>query len=248
MHLAVLMTNTDETDFAQRHPKDAEKFATMIEKVRPDWTVESFSVKDGVFPTEISAFDGIIITGSPASVHDGTAWIERLEEVVRSAFTKGLPMFGACFGHQVIAQALGGRVGPNPEGWVFGIATAQSIAPPKWADGIATSFRQYAAHIEQVTELPKDAKIWASAPNCPVVGFTVGDQIFTTQNHPEMTHDFMQALVEEYGSKLPREVIERAQQSLSEPVDDAPFNESIARFFENAVEAPQATACDPNKA
>ena len=58
MHLAVLMTNTDESDFAQRHPKDGEKFKALIQSVRPDWTVSSFHVKDGVFPDDILAFDG----------------------------------------------------------------------------------------------------------------------------------------------------------------------------------------------
>lgn len=227
-------TNTDESAFAQQHPKDGEKFARMIAAVRPDWTVSSFSVKDGEFPEDVADFDGVMITGSPASVHDGDAWIAKLKDLIRGAFKAGLPLFGACFGHQAIASALGGRVGPNPEGWVFGIADAQVTKAPEWALELPTAFRQYAAHIEQVTDLPDQAKVWASAPHCPVVGFTIGSRVFTTQNHPEMTHDFMRALVDEYGTKLPEGVADVARRSLASPVDPLPFSEAIARFFEQA--------------
>ena len=68
MHLALLMTNTDESDFAQDHPRDGEKFTTLVHLVRPDWRVEVFNVKDGVFPGDITDFDGVMITGSPSSV------------------------------------------------------------------------------------------------------------------------------------------------------------------------------------
>lgn len=70
MHLALLMTNTDESAFAQRHPKDGEKFAQLIQSVRPTWQVTSYSAKDGAFPADITAYDGVMISGSPASVHD----------------------------------------------------------------------------------------------------------------------------------------------------------------------------------
>lgn len=237
MHLAVLMTNTDESDFAQRHPKDGQKFADMIASVRPDWQVSSFAVKDGTFPGELSGFDGVMITGSPASVHDGEAWIARLEQVVRDCVAAGVPLFGACFGHQVIAKALGGTVGPNPGGWVFGLAQAEVTEAPEWAKGLGDGFGQYAAHIEQVTSLPAGARVWARADFCDTVGFVIGNRVFTTQNHPEMTHGFMEALVQEYSPKLPPEVSAQAQASLAQRADTEAFAEAIARFFEQAQRA-----------
>ena len=80
MHLAILMTNTDESAFAQAHPKDGEKFAALIHAVRPDWSCDVFAVKDGVFPDDLAAFDGVMVTGSPASVHDDEPWIGRLRK------------------------------------------------------------------------------------------------------------------------------------------------------------------------
>ena len=100
MKIAILMTNTDESDFAARHPKDGKKFTDFIQLVRPEWEPVVFSVKDGDFPSDIAEFDGFIITGSPASVGDDADWIQRLMSLIREIHVNKIPMFGACFGHQ----------------------------------------------------------------------------------------------------------------------------------------------------
>ena len=238
MHLAILMTNTDESDFAQAHPKDGEKFAALIHSVRPDWTCEVFSVKDGVFPEDLSAFDGVMITGSPASVHDGEPWIDRLLETIRAIVARGIPLFGACFGHQAIALALGGTVEKNPGGWVFGLTKAEIVDPAPWMQPLSSELKQYGAHIEQVTKAPEGARVLISSAACPVGGFSIGDRVYTTQNHPEMTPGFIAALVEEYAGKLPEDVIGRARASLAEKADYAVFAETVARFFEQAATPP----------
>lgn len=235
MRLALLMTNTDESDFAQRHPKDGEKFARLIQSVRPAWQVTFYSVKDGVFPTDITAYDGVMISGSPASVHDTDAWVGQLFELIRDIYAKGIPMFGACFGHQAIAMALGGRVGPNPKGWVFGLTHADIVHKTSWMQGLPATLKQYGAHIEQVIEMPKNAVVISANSTCPVAGFHIGNTIYTTQNHPEMTSDFMAALVAEYAPKLPADVAVTAKASLADSAGTSVYANSIAQFFENAV-------------
>lgn len=234
MRLAVLMTNTDESSFANAHPKDGEKFAQMIRAVRPDWTCKSYRVKDGVFPVTLADFDGIMITGSPASMHDGDAWIAQLEETIRAAFNAQIPLFGACFGHQAIATALGGQVATNPGGWVFGLADAEVVARPDWTCDLPDVLRQYAAHVEQVTVLPEDAQVLLRSQACPIAGFAIGNRVYTTQNHPEMTHDFITALVAEYADKLGAEVAKTARTSLTQQAHSTAYATSIARFFEHA--------------
>jgi hypothetical protein len=98
---------------------------------------------------------------------------------------------------------------------------------------------QYGAHIEQVTRLPEGARVLIGSAACPAGGFSIGNRVYTTQNHPEMTPDFIAALVEEYAEKLPADVIEKARASLSEEADYREFAESIARFFEQAVNLPR---------
>lgn len=238
MHLAILMTNTDESDFAQAHPKDGEKFTALIHSVRPNWSTEVFSVKDGIFPDKAARFDGLIITGSPASVRGGDAWIDRLLDLIRGAAARGQPMFGACFGHQAIALALGGEIGDNPHGWSMGLIRTEVVETPPWAGSLGRWFNQHGGHTEQVTKLPPGARVLTRADGCRVAGYAIGKTVYTTQNHPEITDEFSAALIAEYTPMVPAEVGDRARASLAGSADIAAYAGTIAGFFETAQIAP----------
>lgn len=225
MHLAILMTNTDETPFADRHPRDGEKFQVLLQEARSDWSFEVFSVKDGIFPNDINLFDGVIVTGSPASVRDAEDWVSDLLHLLRDIIAMKKPMFGACFGHQAIATALGGTVDYNPKGWVLGTVETDLAGQDR-------SLRLYAAHKEQVTELPVGAEIVASTDGCKIAGFAIGDHVLTTQYHPEMTDEFIAALLEEMSSDLPSDMIAPAIDSLERPAQRKEVASLIATFFE----------------
>jgi GMP synthase-like glutamine amidotransferase len=222
MHIAVLMANTDDSAFAQAHPGDGSKFETLLHELRPDWRVSVYAVKDGQFPTAGAVHDGWIITGSPASVHDQEAWVARLEALIRDLVAQKQPLFGACFGHQAIAKALGGVVGDNPDGWAFGLVETEM-------EGV--KIRLYAAHREQVLVLPPGAVAVGGNAECPVGAFAM-PQVLTTQYHPEMTPEFVAALVAEYAPKLPADAAARARASLAVAADRAVIAARIVRFFE----------------
>lgn len=233
MKLATLVTNTDDSAFAHARDLDDAKFAKLIAMVRPGWQTSAFNLKDGVFPDDPAAFDGVMITGSPASVHDGVPWIARLEELIRQMVGQGVPVFGACFGHQAIAKALGGTVGYNPDGWALGLVETQVSAPAPWM-GKAGRFALYAAHKEQVTEPPAGVRILTETPGCPVGGFAIGGHVYTTQYHPEIAPQFMADLLDEIAGEVPQEVLAQARATLANPPDQRDFAETIARFFETA--------------
>lgn len=236
MHLAILMTNTDESAFARARPKDGEKFTTLIKEVRPDWTTEVYSVKDGVFPDDMDRFDGAMITGSPASVRDKDAWVKRLLELIRDMDARCMPVFGACFGHQAIALALGGEVGKNPGGWVHGAARVAPVSALPFDDGPGPRVL-YASHVEQVTTPPDGARVVLRGEDCPVGGFLKGRHIFTTQYHPEMTDGFIADLVEETADYVGADVTAKARASLAQVADRAEIAEQIVGFFEWAQRA-----------
>ena len=223
MHIAVLMANTDESKFAARHPKDGSKFETLLHELRPDWRVSVYSVKDGQFPADGARYDGWIITGSPASVHDSAPWVGQLFALIRRLVATGQPLFGACFGHQAIAKALGGVVGYNPSGWVFGLTETEMEGQP---------ISLYAAHKEQVLTLPEGAVVRGGNADCPVGSFAIGDKVLTTQYHPEMTPEFIAALVQELSADLPAPVIDKARRSLVQTADRDRITARIVRFFE----------------
>lgn len=226
MHLAILMTNTDDSAFAQEHPDDGQKFTTLLHRARPDWRIEVFSVKDGMFPKSLD-FDGLLITGSPASVHDDAAWIPKLEELVRRAIAQKIPLFGACFGHQVIAKALGATVATNPAGWVLGLLKTEF-------EQTNTSVPMYAAHKEQVTSLPEGAHRVAKTEGCPIAGFAINDHVLTTQYHPEMSHQFVSALLHEFADDIGRDITTAAAKTLTSDTDADALAEWIASFFERS--------------
>jgi GMP synthase-like glutamine amidotransferase len=232
MHIAVLVTNTDDSAFAARHPRDAEKFRDMLRAVRPGWKVTAFDLVRGDFPADPGAYDGLLIGGSPASVHDAAPWIARLSGLIRQVAGQ-VPMAGVCFGHQAIAQALGGRVGANPCGWVLGCVDLELTDPAAWTDGPAT-LRIAAAHNEQVLSLPRGAVAMGRSTGCPVAAFRMGDRIFCTQHHPEMTAGFIAALVEEVAPGLPESQAVAARNSLQTPPQGPVFARWMAAFLEAA--------------
>jgi GMP synthase-like glutamine amidotransferase len=223
MHIAILVTNTDTSDFALARPLDGEKFTTMLRSVRPDWQTTVFEVTEGSFPTEDAQFDGWLIGGSPASVHDSQPWIAQLFALIRRLIAEGQPIFGACFGHQAIALALGGKVERNPGGWVFGLVQTEIAG---------RALRLYGSHSEQVIDLPPGATLLGGNPDCPIGSFAIAGRVMTTQYHPEMSHGFICDLVEEYADDLPRPVLESARKSLSNKADSVTIAETIAAFFE----------------
>jgi GMP synthase-like glutamine amidotransferase len=223
MRIAVLVTNTDESAFAQRHPKDGDKFAMLLHGQRPTWDVVAYAVKDGVFPPHDARFDGWIVTGSPASVHDDAPWVRQLLALIRQLDDQKARIFGACFGHQAIALALGGAVEDNPAGWVFGATDTVMESHP---------IRLYAAHREQVLQLPPRATSLGGNADCPIGSFAIGNHVLTTQYHPEMTPQFIAALTEELSAKLPADVVHAARQSLGKVAETARIARRIVDFFE----------------
>ncbi|MFN3937858.1 MAG: type 1 glutamine amidotransferase [Gemmobacter sp.] len=237
MRIAVLDANTDDSAFARRHPDEGEKWRALLAPLRPDWRFELHAVKHGAFP-EGGSFDAAIVTGSPSSVNDPDPWIGRLLALLRDLVTGGVPVYGACFGHQAVARALGGEVGPNPGGWAIGGVDSRLDAP---VPGIEPGpIRLYAAHKEQVTRLPAGIAPVAAGPGCPHAGLRLGAHLLTTQYHPEFTDDFMADLVREYADALPAPVIETARASLDRPAERDRIARGIVGFLETARAATAA--------
>jgi GMP synthase-like glutamine amidotransferase len=232
--LALLVTNTDDSAFAHRHPLDDVKFRDLVHLVRPSWEVLPYWVRDGVFPESLAGFDGVMITGSPASARGEAPWIARLLALIRRIEAARLPLFGACFGHQAIALALGGAVDHNPGGWVHGLTENRVIARAPWMAELPDPCRLYGSHAEQVTVLPPAAIALTEAAGTPCTGFAIAHHVYTTQHHPEMSPAFIAALTEEMAADLGPARLAAARASLDRPADQPAFAESIARFFDPA--------------
>lgn len=153
---------------------------------KSDIEFEYFDLRDDHFPTndEEEKFDLFMITGSPNSVYDDVKWIRKLEDLIRRLDEKKKNILGICFGHQVVASALGGVVSKNPKGWEF------SVCPFKLKDEVKPIFGKEEinliySHQDIVEKLPEGVQNLGGNELTEYQGFIKGNHILTLQGHPE---------------------------------------------------------------
>jgi GMP synthase-like glutamine amidotransferase len=187
------------------------------------FTFETYRVLDGAFPPDVAAADGWLITGSKFGAYEDHAWIPPLEDFIRASYAAHVPMVGICFGHQIIAQAMGGRVEKFTKGWAVG-ATDYDFG--------GTNVRLNAWHQDQVVEKPAAAEVVGSNAFCANAALLYDDRAFTVQPHPEFQPDFVDGLMKTRGKGLvPDGLLEAATARLQEPLSDTSIAGQIAAFF-----------------
>ncbi len=183
----------------------------------------NFAVVDGQFPSRANAADGWLITGSRHGAYDDLPWIAPLEALVREIDSLGLPLVGICFGHQIIAQALGGRVEQFDGGWAVGRTEYQQ------GDQILTL---NAWHRDQVTQRPDGARVLASNDFCENAILGYGDTIWSVQPHPEFNADFVDGLIRTRGrGVVPDALLDAASEGLYGPNNNGDIATHMVEFF-----------------
>jgi GMP synthase-like glutamine amidotransferase len=186
---------------------------------------EVWSVVDDDFPDSVQDCDGWLITGSRHGAYDDLPFIAPLEEFIRDAYAAGIPMVGVCFGHQIIAQALGGKVEKFDGGWAVG---ANDYA---LTDG-SGAVRLNAWHQDQVVERPEGAEVLAASPFCENAILAYGNRALTIQPHPEFTAGFIKGLIETRGrGKVPDALLAAAANRLDDGTDNDRLARQMADFF-----------------
>lgn len=140
----------------------------------------------------------VIITGSHAMVSERAAWSERLVPWLNDLLTQQIPVLGICFGHQLIAHALGGRVGYHPQGIEIGTHCIE-LLPTVYNDPLFSAmpptFPAQLVHRQTVLELPTEAVLLARGQHEPHQAFRIGSCCWGVQFHPEFSPDVMQAYI-----------------------------------------------------
>jgi len=184
--------------------------------------------------------DGFIITGSSSSVTERLPWMLRTEELVRGIADAGTPLFGICFGHQIVGQALGGLVAKNPRGREIGTQTVRVLQHSPLdpiLEGLPREFHANHTHVDSVVQLPKGAKVLAETDLEPHAAFTVGDKVKCVQFHPEIDGDAMRGYVEARAHLIEAEGLD--PRAILERVTDAPDGASTLRSFVRRVVGPR---------
>jgi GMP synthase-like glutamine amidotransferase len=179
-----------------------------------EWRI--YDVTAGQRPAGPRECDGYVITGSRASVYDDEPWIQAFAVLTRDLHASGVPTFGVCFGHQMIAHALGGRVSKCPRGWGIGVHQFRVAIHEHWMQPPLDQFGVLMSCQDQAEQLPEGAVVLAGNEHCPVGMFRVGNML-GLQGHPEFSVEYSEALMRFRMEKIGERTVSQALSTLTDP-------------------------------
>ncbi|MCE7069555.1 amidotransferase [Dyadobacter sp. CY327] len=205
-------------------------FPALFSNVAPEWELHFYDVCNGHFPVSVEECDIYICTGSKSSVYDQEDWITRLKNFVVDIYQSQKTFIGVCFGHQMLGEALGGKVEKSPVGWCVGVHRFQLTARESWMHPFTDAFNLLMMCQDQVVQLPPDATLMAETPDCPHAMFRVGERMLGIQAHPEFSKKYDQALMELRVERIGEKKVELGIASLELPTQEIMFAHWIKNF------------------
>lgn len=164
---------------------DSQKFIDLLQPLNGAASFDVYYTTRGELPLRLEDYDGILLTGSPCSVHDEHDWIARMVELIHAADERKMRIIGSCFGHQLLARAFGGGVSANENGWLIGNHAVHTVGDYDWMQpGVGTT-GLYHFNQERVTCLPERALAFARTDEYDDFAMTIDDHIMSFQGHPE---------------------------------------------------------------
>jgi GMP synthase (glutamine-hydrolysing) len=200
------------------------------DRIRVVKTYEGEELPD---PQQLS---GILLTGSHAMVTDRQDWSERTADWLPMVVESGTPLLGICYGHQLLAHAMGGQVGVNPLGREFGtveIQLSEHAARDILFEGFPPIMKVQASHTQSVLALPPGATLLASNSKDNHHAFSIGNAAWGVQFHPEFDADIMGTYVRECSDDLQAEGLN--PEGLIEKIINTQFGDDLLRRFGDIV-------------
>ena len=213
-----------------------------------DW--DAVELDKGAALPDIDGYDALWVMGGPMDTwqEDAHPWLAEEKAFIRVAVEeRGLHYLGLCLGHQLLAEALGGAVGPaeNPEVGVMDVHLTEAGASGVLFDGLPEVFPALQWHGAEVTALPPGAQVLATSPACPVQAMKWGTRAYSTQFHVEVEPDTVEnwVTIPEYAEALESTLGAGAAERLSADCDARMerFNEMAERLYINWLQATAKT-------
>ena len=229
LEIGILETGIPPTGLAERFGR----YDAMVRRMLGDHgRYRSYAVRDGVLPGRPEDHDAYVITGSSAGVYDDLPWIPPLMDFIRASRGRAR-LVGLCFGHQVMAEALGGHVEKSDKGWGLGLHRYAVTDRQAWMDDGPESAGA-ASHQNLGAAPPPGAAVLCSSAFTPYAGLAyAGGDAVSFQFHPEFERGMAEALVELRRARLPDPAeADRMLASLAEPSDAPRVAGWIRRFLD----------------
>ena len=231
--LGLLETDTLDPDLAAEFGSYGRMFARYFDGLGGNLDYRHYQVQAGELPRDPGECAAYLITGSRAGVYDDLHWLPPLRAWLRDFHARGARILGICFGHQLIADTLGGHAAKSPRGWGVGVYTVQVHAghwPRPWGVPPAT-LNLLHSHQDQVIAPPPEAITLAGSDFCPHAALAIGTNVLSFQGHPEFTRDYLRRLMARRSERPDAARYRAALDSLDQPTDEEAVGRWLLEFI-----------------
>ena len=218
----------------QVRPEYSEEFGTypgMFQALFPKYEFKSYRVHRGEFPENVMECDVYMATGSSHSVYEDLEWIHQTKAFIRALYEAKRYFIGFCFGHQLMASALGGKVEKAAVGWCVGVHEFEVIQLKHWMRPAKTQVNFLMMCQDQVVELPPDTIRLAGSETCPNAMLQIGENMISVQGHPEFSIAYNRILMESRVVRIGAEKVANGIASLDKRIDIDLFRAWVTRFL-----------------
>jgi GMP synthase-like glutamine amidotransferase len=230
--IGILECDRLSEDLRARHGSYSEMFQKLLSAATDEpLTFQTYQMLEADYPVKPKECDAYLITGSKYSVYDAQSWIKRLQNYVATLDAHSIKLIGICFGHQIVAQALGGDVYKHPGGWGVGVATSSLLQRKAWMDPPKDSFQLIASHQDQVRRLPAGAELLSSSAFCVNGSYQLGEHILCFQGHPEFTPAYARERLQARQGVIDEETVKKGLDSLQQKTDASLIARWITKFL-----------------
>ncbi|MBB1489024.1 glutamine amidotransferase-related protein [Oceanospirillum sediminis] len=195
MKIGILAAGAPPENLIEKHGTYADMFIDLFSCADRGFLFRVYDIRYDDFPAETTECDGWIITGSGHCVEENLPWMVKLKQLILNIYVTGRPMIATCFGHQIVASAMGADVGPYAGGWGVGLQTFRLDMKVPFISEYVEQFSLNAMHRDQVLTKPDQAEVLASSDYCQYAGLLYSDRILTLQIHPEFSLEYTYDLI-----------------------------------------------------